>query len=47
MGETGKDVHVFTTQFFTKLEDEGVSAVSSWTAKRTLIFLKRNLLSSQ
>lgn len=45
MGETGKDVHVFTTQFFTKLEDEGVSAVSSWTAKKNLdIFEKKFIL---
>lgn len=45
MGAVAKDVHVFTTQFFTKLEDEGVNAVSSWTAKKNLdIFEKKFIL---
>jgi Ulp1 family protease len=45
MGALAKDVHVFTTQFFTKLEDEGVNAVSSWTAKKNLdIFEKKFIL---
>jgi Ulp1 family protease len=42
MGATANDVHAFTTQFYTKLEGEGVDAVSSWTAKKKLdIFEKK------
>jgi Ulp1 family protease len=42
MGETANNVHVFTTQFFSKLEEEGADAVSSWTAKKGIdIFEKK------
>jgi len=45
MGAAANNVHVFTTQFFTKLEDQGVDAVSSWTAKKNLdIFEKKFIL---
>lgn len=37
-----KPIHVFTTQFFSRLEDEGVNAVTSWTAKKRIdIFEKK------
>lgn len=45
MGAAANEVHVFTTQFYTKLEDEGVEAVSSWTAKKKLdIFEKKFII---
>lgn len=45
MGTAANEVHVFTTQFYTKLEDEGVEAVSSWTAKKKLdIFEKKFII---
>lgn len=35
-------VHVFTTQFFSRLEDEGVEGVTSWTSKKGInIFEKK------
>jgi hypothetical protein len=35
-------IHVFTTHFYTKLEDEGVNAVLSWTANRRInVFTKK------
>jgi len=42
MGVASKDVHVFTTQFFSKLEREGAEAVVSWTKRKSLdIFEKK------
>ena len=42
MGAASKDVHVFTTQFFSKLEMEGAKAVASWTKNKSLdIFEKK------
>ncbi|GFH57133.1 hypothetical protein CTEN210_13609 [Chaetoceros tenuissimus] len=42
MGNVSDQVHVFTTQFYTKLEQEGVESVVSWTAKKNIdIFEKK------
>jgi hypothetical protein len=42
LGLDEKLVHVFTTQFFSRLEDEGVDAITSWTAKKGVdIFEKK------
>ncbi|GFH58426.1 hypothetical protein CTEN210_14902 [Chaetoceros tenuissimus] len=42
MGNVSNQVHVFTTQFYTKLEEEGVESVKSWTAKKNIdIFEKK------
>lgn len=42
LGNRRKLFHVFTTQFFSRLEDEGVSSITSWTAKKGIdIFEKR------
>jgi len=42
MGADESDVHVFTTQFFSRLEDKGAEAVSSWTSKKGInIFEKK------
>lgn len=42
MGNASNQVHVFTTQFYTKLEQEGVESVISWTAKKNIdIFEKK------
>jgi|AntRauTorckE5430_2_1112549.scaffolds.fasta_scaffold46749_1 sentrin-specific protease 7 len=42
MGTAANNVHVFTTQFYSKLEDEGAEAVASWTAKKGVdIFEKK------
>ena len=42
MGNISDRVHVFTTQFYTKLENEGVESVMSWTAKKNIdIFEKK------
>uniref|UniRef100_A0A7S3V8R4 Ubiquitin-like protease family profile domain-containing protein n=1 Tax=Chaetoceros debilis TaxID=122233 RepID=A0A7S3V8R4_9STRA len=36
------DIHIFTTQFFTRLEDDGPESVSSWTKKKGIdIFTKK------
>ncbi len=37
-------IHVFSTHFYTKLEDEDVNSVLSWTAnRRSDVFLKKFL----
>jgi sentrin-specific protease 7 len=42
MGGVSDQIHVFTTQFYTKLEQEGVESVMSWTAKKNIdIFEKK------
>ena len=42
MGAAANNVHVFTTQFYSKLEDQGAEAVASWTAKKGVdIFEKK------
>ncbi len=33
---TSADFHVFTTHFYTTLEDNGVEGVSNWTTKKKI-----------
>jgi len=44
MGAASKDVHVFTTQFFSKLEMEGAKAVASWTKNKSLDIFEKKLI---
>jgi len=40
--QVDSSVHVFSTHFYTKLEDEGVNEVLSWTANRGInVFTKK------
>lgn len=38
------DVHFFTTQFFSKLANDGPSAVASWTAKKNINIFKKKFI---
>lgn len=44
-GSSKSKIHIFTTQFFSALEDNGVDAVTKWTARKDIdIFDKKFIL---
>jgi Ulp1 family protease len=44
-GPSQSNIHIFTTQFFSALEDNGVNAVTKWTARKDIdIFEKKFIL---
>lgn len=44
-GPSQSNIHIFTTQFFSALEDNGVDAVTKWTARKDIdIFEKKFIL---
>ncbi len=38
------DIYILTTQFFSKLEDEGPESISSWTAKKGIDIFEKKLI---
>lgn len=42
--QPGSSLHVFTTHFSTKLEDEGVNSVLSWTANKGIHVLSKTFI---